>query len=173
MGKYNSVSVDGRRVDEHVLVAERAFGGPLPKGVEVHHVDEDGKNNDPLNLVICTAEYHDLLHVRMRSYAASGHHDWRKCAYCDEHDDVANMYNHQPGTPQGMYAHKTCKKKHDHERYLLATNQSSTRVVPLITHHGRTMNQTSWAKQVGISIQLLQWRLRHWPIERALEHPAQ
>lgn len=54
---------DGKR--EHVIVAEKAFGKPLPAGAVVHHVDGNKLNNDPSNLVICQDQaYHRLLHTR-------------------------------------------------------------------------------------------------------------
>jgi hypothetical protein len=57
----------------HILVAESALGKPLPVGAEVHHVDEDTKNNRPSNLVICQdVAYHKLLHVRARIVRAGG-----------------------------------------------------------------------------------------------------
>ncbi len=65
---YVDLHVDGRRVYEHVLVAERALGRLLPKGARVHHVNENKSDNRPENLVICPDEaYHRLLHVRMKA----------------------------------------------------------------------------------------------------------
>lgn len=58
---------------EHVLTAERALGAYLPPSAEVHHVDGDGRNNTPSNLVICQdAAYHKLLHVRARIIRSGG-----------------------------------------------------------------------------------------------------
>jgi len=83
---YLVKSVEGVQRAEHIMVAERAFGRPLPTGAVVHHVDEDPLNNDPTNLVICPDQaYHMLLHRRMRALAACGHADWRKCKYCGQY----------------------------------------------------------------------------------------
>ncbi len=55
---------------EHILIAEKALGKPLPLGAQVHHVDEDATNNSNRNLVICQdAAYHKLLHYRARLLA--------------------------------------------------------------------------------------------------------
>lgn len=79
-------------VREHILVAEDALGHYLPEGAVVHHVDEDTKNNDPSNLVICQNDtYHKLIHVRMRAFKACGHVDWMKCGICKQYDDPGNM----------------------------------------------------------------------------------
>jgi len=80
------------RKGEHVLVAEKALGKPLPKGVEVHHVNEDKADNRPSNLVICPdRDYHRLLHVRTRAYDACGHADWKRCWHCKQYSDPAEM----------------------------------------------------------------------------------
>jgi hypothetical protein len=60
MGKY-----------EHIRIAERVLGRPLPKGAVVHHVNEIRHDNRPSNLVICPSHsYHRMLHHRMRAYDA-------------------------------------------------------------------------------------------------------
>lgn len=79
---------DGARpcgtVMEHVVIAERALGRRLPKGVQVHHVDEDRRNNAPSNLVICQDQkYHYLLHVRAKVVRAGGDpNTQRVCTGC-------------------------------------------------------------------------------------------
>lgn len=58
---------------EHLVVAERALGHPLPGGVEVHHFNEDKGDNSPSNLVICQdREYHQFLHTLRRVQLAGG-----------------------------------------------------------------------------------------------------
>ena len=78
---YNCVR-GGQR--EHVAVAERALGKPLPRGAEVHHVDGDKRNNACRNLVICQDHaYHCLLEIRARVLVAGGDPNReRLCADC-------------------------------------------------------------------------------------------
>src|SRR5258708_6599812 len=59
--------------DEHELIAEQVLGHPLPKKAEIHHVDNNGLNNEHSNLVICQDHaYHMLLHARTRIVKAGG-----------------------------------------------------------------------------------------------------
>ncbi len=79
-GPYRQ-SHDRRRL--HVVLAERALGHQLPPRAQVHHVDGDGLNNTPTNLVICEdAAYHGLLHRRTRVVKAGGNPNtewWCSC----------------------------------------------------------------------------------------------
>ena len=94
-----------RRVFEHILVAEKALGKILPLGAVVHHVNEDGSDNRPNNLVICQdVAYHFLLHQRKRAYEACGHASWRKCRYCKTYDSPNNLF--VPAWHGGPYHHK-------------------------------------------------------------------
>lgn len=74
----------GRYILEHLLVAERALGRPLPRTVRVHHVNEIRTDNTPSNLVICENDaYHELLHVRARTLRAGGDPNSEKfCTGC-------------------------------------------------------------------------------------------
>lgn len=67
----------------HRVLAERAFGGPLPEGVVVHHVDRDPLNAHP-RLVICQDQrYHKLLHRREQVLAQGGDPDTQRwCPKC-------------------------------------------------------------------------------------------
>ncbi len=80
---------------EHVVVAEQALGKLLPKGTDVHHVDENRTNNANTNLVICQDRaYHKLLHRRTSALKACGNPNYRKCATCHQYDDPGNLVPH-------------------------------------------------------------------------------
>lgn len=100
---------NGRRNLEHIHVAERALGRPLPPGAVVHHVDEDKANNAPTNLVICPDQaYHHLLHQRMRAMDACGNPNWRRCELCGQWDDPANMLT----WARGQTKHAACVRQY-------------------------------------------------------------
>lgn len=98
---YPLMYVEGRRVPEHIYLAEKALGGPLPEGAEVHHFDENRANNSPQNLVICQdRSFHRLLHQRQRIVRAGGDPDKdRICPCCKtlkpiaEFDIIAGVLN--------------------------------------------------------------------------------
>lgn len=104
-------------IREHVRLAELALGKPLPKGAEVHHVDGNRANNDPSNLVICpSAAYHQLLHIRTEALAAIGNASWRKCVFCKQWDDPANMALWNKRRPSKQYNHRQCHTDYERRR---------------------------------------------------------
>jgi hypothetical protein len=106
-------------VREHILIAEKALGKPLPMGAEIHHMDKDGTNNKPGNLVICQDHaYHHLLHVRMRAYEACGKAHYRKCQFCKTYDDPEIMEAQRHAGWIRAYAHHVCKSKAMQEYHL-------------------------------------------------------
>lgn len=85
--------VDGKSQLEHIRVAERALGKPLPPGAIVHHWDENRLNNAPTNLAVFPSNgYHRLIHQRMDALKASGHANWRKCRFCQRHDAPEHLF---------------------------------------------------------------------------------
>jgi HNH endonuclease len=87
---------------EHIVLAEKALGGPLPRGACVHHFDEDPTNNAFGNLILCPDQaYHSLLHRRQKALEACGNANRRRCNYCYRYDDPANLYV----SPDEKHAH--------------------------------------------------------------------
>jgi hypothetical protein len=95
-------------VREHVLIASSVLGKTIPKGVHIHHVDLNGKNNNHSNLVICSAQYHRILHARTRALDISGDANKMKCAHCGEYDDPDSMYVRKD---QYQAWHRDCANK--------------------------------------------------------------
>lgn len=85
-------------VQEHILLAEKALGKPLPAKAVVHH-------HTPDQLAICQDQaYHLFIERRTRAYRACGHADWRKCWICKQWDDPKNLYI-QPNKSQANHRH--------------------------------------------------------------------
>ena len=66
MGRYRYKKVHGKKVQEHILVWERANGRKLPEGYDIHHIDGNGRNNDLSNLMLIEHGEHAKLHHEMR-----------------------------------------------------------------------------------------------------------
>jgi len=64
---YVMVKQNGRLTYEHIVLAEKALGKPLPPGTIVHHTKARDDNHGYCRLVICPDQaYHILLHKRMQ-----------------------------------------------------------------------------------------------------------
>ena len=103
----------------HVAIAEKALGRKMPKGVEIHHVDENGLNNDHSNLVICPDRaYHKLLHVRTNALNACGNANWLRCVRCGNYDDPKKMRLYIPKDQKSPYAeHAKCANAYKRDLY--------------------------------------------------------
>lgn len=96
---------------EHMVIAEKALGRPLPKFADVHHVDGDRANNDPRNLVICEDRgFHFHLHYRTRALDACGNANWKYCKYCKTWDAPENIVA-EGGKRANTYWHRACHNK--------------------------------------------------------------
>ena len=63
---YIEITINGRRVFEHVWVMERANGRKLKKGEVVHHIDCDKANNNLGNLDLMQSDQHQVAHNSFR-----------------------------------------------------------------------------------------------------------
>lgn len=111
------------RKREHVVVAERALGKPLPTGAVVHHIDGNGKNNDPSNLVICQDQaYHQLLHQRQRAMDACGDPNAHRCRICTNYERQREMKVREDGSAY----HAECLTARNRVYYERRRGQGST-----------------------------------------------
>ena len=99
-----------RNMTMHALIVERILGRALPKGVEIHHVDGNGRNNEKSNLVVCpNHSYHSLLHMRSEALGACGDANWRKCRFCKKWDAPEKLAFWKRKSPSGqVIAHRVC-----------------------------------------------------------------
>lgn len=104
---YKRISKDA----EHISIAERAIGCPLPVGAVVHHIDSNRANNRPNNLVVCPSQaYHLLIHQRQAALEACGIASHRKCVYCGLYSDPHDMSVHSSSRNSTTYRHKSCRR---------------------------------------------------------------
>lgn len=98
-------------VYEHIVIAEKAYGGSLPLGVEVHHVNESKADNANTNLVICQNHaYHALLHYRAKALRETGNANLKQCRVCKVWSD------HSIEKIDKVLAHRSCYKVQQRER---------------------------------------------------------
>jgi len=104
-------------VFERLALAMKALGKMLPPHAEVHHVNRQGGDNRPGNLVICQDNaYHKLLHSRTEACEACGHADWRRCEYCHAWDSPVHVIETKPAR---NHHHRQCRNEYGRRRRAL------------------------------------------------------
>ena len=103
------------RILEHRRIVENILGKRLPTEAQVHHVDENGKNNAHTNLVVCPSQaYHKLLHRRQRALDACGNANWLKCSFCKKWGDPQNLDVYEfvnKGIQKRIVMHLDCRRE--------------------------------------------------------------
>ena len=101
-------------LSEHVLIATKILGKPLPEGAVIHHINNNHYDNRPCNLMICESfSYHQVLHEREKAFKACGHATWRKCVFCKTYDKPKNL-KIRPNP--GHAYHARCKRRYSRAR---------------------------------------------------------
>ena len=113
MSDHPRRSVNGY-VLEHVLIAERALGHPLPANAVIHHVNRNNADNRNSNLVICQdSSFHKLVHMRAKAFEACGHANWKQCKICKKWEPLENLAMNCCGVTY----HRLCMNQNNRDRY--------------------------------------------------------
>lgn len=127
MPEHHRVGSNGY-VREHIVLAEKALGKPLPDKAQIHHL---GDPRDNSKIIICeNQEYHFLIHVREEAKKACGHPDWRRCKFCQKYDDVKNLHITKCRGSKGGWNvhHQACESEYNKPRTIKrATERAAKR----------------------------------------------
>lgn len=121
MGLYSKVS--GRKVSPHVKVWEDFMGVEVPfdengRRCHIHHLDENKKNNDILNLVCITAAEHIRFH-------ASHRHLQSKLKMKSCKSGLKLLEQHKKRISEGMKKYREMNPKHKEGEVWTNKNGSS------------------------------------------------
>jgi ribonucleoside-diphosphate reductase alpha chain len=96
---YKWLSISGKKglKSQHRMIAE-FYNQKISKGDVVHHIDYNGKNNNPDNLLIMTKKEHDILHSKNMLGDKNPYHKMT--------DDWKQKFASHPGKSNGRYINK-------------------------------------------------------------------
>lgn len=109
---YTCRHINGKRSSLHASIYE-AEHGPVPKGMQVHHIDGDYTNNALSNLEALTPEQHRRVHA---GWFQKANGEWmRPCAVCGRFFPESEFWKKTDGKSKGA-ACKNCYRKGAKER---------------------------------------------------------
>ena len=107
---YRMIGVKKFYEAEHRIVWKR-HKGPIPKGMDIHHKDEDRLNNNIDNLELLSKAEHTRMHRRARAggYQIIDGVEHKPCRECKEVFPLTDFYRKPSGKANNDSRHCWCK----------------------------------------------------------------
>lgn len=113
---YPGKKYRGKYCYEHILVAWKKYGRMPEQGEEVHHRNENKRDNVPDNVEIITSFEHKSLHGQLRAPEPTV----VNCAFCEQNFKMPpNKYRSAVKTGQTIHCSRSCSVRNQHRKGLV------------------------------------------------------